>query len=138
MEEKVCSKCKEVKSILDFYKDKKNKDGLYSQCKDCAKKYSQSSKGKARNRRNNMRQYHGPNAIELFNEFFAKQEGNCPGCGRHESELKRHLDLDHDHETGEYRGLLCSVCNKRAGSSKKDLQILKNLVEYLEDFYEVK
>lgn len=39
---KFCSKCKIPKSIEEFYKDRGNKDGLYSQCKECVKQYEQS------------------------------------------------------------------------------------------------
>lgn len=38
METKKCSTCKEVKPINEFYKHKRQKDGLYSQCKYCANK----------------------------------------------------------------------------------------------------
>lgn len=34
---KKCSKCKEVKEVGSFYKDKRRPDGLCSQCKDCQK-----------------------------------------------------------------------------------------------------
>ena len=37
---KVCNKCKEHKSLSEFYKDKKNKDGFRYECKLCAKKRS--------------------------------------------------------------------------------------------------
>ncbi len=36
---KTCSKCKQVKSLDDFYKLKRAKDGLQSECKDCHKKW---------------------------------------------------------------------------------------------------
>ena len=32
---KVCTKCNELKSTLNFYKDKRGKDGYYSKCKEC-------------------------------------------------------------------------------------------------------
>jgi hypothetical protein len=35
---KICAKCKQNKSYLDFHKDTKKKDGLFYCCKDCAKK----------------------------------------------------------------------------------------------------
>jgi len=66
-----------------------------------------------------LRDY-GSNALDFWNASFVQQAGICPGCGRHQSELNRRLSLDHDHETGEYRGLLCWQCNVKAGSSKKD------------------
>ena len=38
---KVCNKCKEHKSLSEFYKDKKNKDGFRYECKLCVKKRSE-------------------------------------------------------------------------------------------------
>jgi hypothetical protein len=36
---KVCSTCKDPKTLDNFYKNKFRKDGLHSQCKKCCKKY---------------------------------------------------------------------------------------------------
>lgn len=44
MEVKQCSKCKEVKSVTEFVKDKRAKSGLASHCKTCAKKYREENK----------------------------------------------------------------------------------------------
>lgn len=38
-QKKVCSKCKQVKIITEFSKDKRSKDGLYGICKTCNKEY---------------------------------------------------------------------------------------------------
>lgn len=46
-------------------------------------------------------------------EFFKKQKGRCAICGKHQSEFKKRLALDHSHKTGQLRGLLCFYCNKR-------------------------
>ncbi len=43
---KKCSKCEEVKSFEDFYKDKTKKDGFESKCKSCAKSYYEANKDK--------------------------------------------------------------------------------------------
>lgn len=178
MQKKLCPCCKRKKSASFFWKDKSNKDGLFTYCKCCARKnhekwrksskgrkrrnestakYAKTKKGKKANAKYeksengkntriaywrsekckdaDLRGRHGPHAVELWKGFFEKQDGICFGCGEHQSELKQRLSLDHDHENGMYRGLLCKSCNLKAGSSKKDLQILKNLVRYLEDFY---
>lgn len=44
---KRCSKCKEIKPISEFCKNKNHKDGHSSSCKTCKKDYRQSEKGKA-------------------------------------------------------------------------------------------
>lgn len=48
---KRCSKCKENKSLSDFYKNYTAKDGYRSDCKACRKKYSQTEKHKASQKR---------------------------------------------------------------------------------------
>jgi len=55
-ENKICSKCKQLKSIAEFHKYKTSKDGLKSWCKDCAAKsnrewYQQSSERRKRYRK---------------------------------------------------------------------------------------
>lgn len=41
-----------------------------------------------------------------------KQGGKCAVCGKHESEFKMRLSVDHNHKTSQVRGLLCYRCNK--------------------------
>jgi hypothetical protein len=44
--------------------------------------------------------------------FFRKQNGRCAICDKHQSNFKRRLNLDHNHKSGQIRGLLCYYCNK--------------------------
>ena len=44
----------------------------------------------------------------------------------------RHLHVDHDHETGKIRGLLCHACNIVLGLVKDDPDRLRLLANYLE------
>jgi len=44
METKRCSGCRKIKSISEFSKDKKVKNKLYSQCKDCVREYYQKNR----------------------------------------------------------------------------------------------
>lgn len=75
---------------------------------------------------------HGITA-ETFSALFAEQDGRCKVCQRHQSELKRVLNVDHDHETGYIRGLLCIECNTALGLAKDSPQRLRDLAKYLED-----
>tara|TARA_B100001093_G_scaffold341204_1_gene325953 strand:+ start:68 stop:799 length:732 start_codon:yes stop_codon:yes gene_type:complete len=43
------------------------------------------------------------------------------------------LNVDHDHKTGELRGLLCSECNLAIGNLKEDIKVLKNCINYLKN-----
>lgn len=53
--------------------------------------------------------------IEKYNELFQKQNGCCALCGKHQSEFNRRLSVDHNHTTGQIRGLLCWKCNTSIG-----------------------
>jgi hypothetical protein len=52
-----------------------------------------------------------------------RQMNCCALCGKHRSKQKRDLHVDHDHETGRVRGMLCTCCNVRLGwfENRKDL-----------------
>lgn len=75
--------------------------------------------------------------IEYVQELKQAQGGCCAICGFHESELSHEafvhspLVIDHDHDTGEVRGLLCPSCNVILGHAKDNPQILLNAVSYL-------
>lgn len=49
--------------------------------------------------------------LEQKQKMFDKQQGCCLVCGRHATELKSPLCIDHCHYTGKVRGLLCYGCN---------------------------
>jgi len=53
--------------------------------------------------------------LETYNQMFESQQGACLLCNTHQSQLKTALHVDHDHESGKVRGLLCFECNKRLG-----------------------
>ena len=69
--------------------------------------------------------------LDEYNQMFAEQEGKCLICGRHQSEFKNALGVDHDHVTGEIRGLLCTHCNNALGCVNDNIDLLYKLIEYL-------
>lgn len=66
-----------------------------------------------------------------YNELFTKQSGKCAICGKHQSDLNHTLCVDHCHETGKIRGLLCHDCNVGIGRLKDSLKNLRNAIKYL-------
>ncbi len=54
----------------------------------------------------------------------------CESCGR--PEPTRALAVDHDHETGKFRGWLCSQCNTGMGKLGDNIEGLKKALAYLE------
>lgn len=69
--------------------------------------------------------------IEEYNRLFSEQEGKCAICGKHQNDLKKKLSVDHNHETGNIRGLLCINCNLSLGHAKEDIDILLKMIDYL-------
>jgi len=58
------------------------------------------------------------------------QGGKCAGCRRRQ--ISKDLATDHNHATGEVRGLLCQTCNQKIlGGAYDSLQTLLNLAYYL-------
>jgi hypothetical protein len=58
--------------------------------------------------------------------------GRCAVCGVPETELAHRLHVDHCHETGCFRGHLCSNCNRALGHFKDNKEVLKIAIQYLE------
>ena len=81
----------------------------------------------------------GINLVQYADKY-REQEGVCAICCTPEveidsrSEKPRALAVDHNHTTGQIRGLLCRGCNQGIGNFKEDLQRLKNAVAYLESY----
>lgn len=63
-----------------------------------------------------------------------EQDFTCPGCQRELIPGQMKVCVDHDHETGQNRALLCDDCNKGLGSCKDDPEILERLAAYVRRF----
>lgn len=69
---------------------------------------------------------------EWFASLSLKQKGVCAICGQFDGTGKwKKLVIDHDHNTGKIRGLLCNECNRGIGYLKDSVDILEKSVEYL-------
>lgn len=70
-------------------------------------------------------------SIEQYNTLLRKQRHRCKVCKRHESEFRIKLSVDHDHKTGEIRGLLCTYCNRYVIGRHRDPTLLASAARYL-------
>ena len=62
-----------------------------------------------------------------------KQDGKCAICGaRTPGSGKKMWSIDHDHATGEVRGLLCGTCNTGLGMFKDSADNLRAAANYLD------
>lgn len=71
-----------------------------------------------------------------YSAMVVEQHGCCAICDQHETEERlgkvRALSVDHNHETGKVRGLLCIACNKMIGIAKENEDILISAIKYLQ------
>lgn len=63
-------------------------------------------------------------SVERYRELLAKQNNRCAVCGNEQDQLasdgRRYaLHVDHDHVTGQIRGLVCRRCNYLIGWMEK-------------------
>lgn len=145
---KHCKKCNETKSVDDFHRDKTATDGRTSYCKECqkaksranykanperAKEYERNRRqdDPDRDRRQNYRRKYGI-TLEQYNVMLEAQNGVCAVCQQPERRAETsNLAVDHCHETGEVRGLLCSNCNRALGLLADDPKRITALADYL-------
>ena len=66
-----------------------------------------------------------------YDAMLAGQSGVCAVC-QEECVSGNRLAVDHDHDSGFVRGLLCSQCNHSAGKMKDSPQLLRKLADYIE------
>ena len=98
------------------------------------KKYNQEHRKKARLqwRKKVCEEKYGI-SFEEYSEMLSAQNGCCAICGKHESKLKKSLCIDHDHNTGTVRGLLCTNCNRAISFFEDNIEIIKKAVEYFRE-----
>ena len=69
--------------------------------------------------------------VEEYERMFIDQENQCHLCDRPFDETAPYVD--HDHETGKVRKLLCRNCNTILGVVKENTDTLLKMIAYIED-----
>ena len=130
---KYCPSCKETKSLFLFWKNQ------YC-CIDCSKlkqKTSWNSRSPKKRLEQHLKFKYGVSP-ETFLKAWNDQEGKCAICKDSLPDLmtyenrRRGYAIDHNHDTGEFRGILCTECNTLLGMASDSPAILREAVKYLE------
>jgi hypothetical protein len=158
---KRCKKCGATKPLDDFYREKSGRDGYRPECKACnlaarkawyernaereiarVKQWQQANQDRVNKtrriyraaNRDRMREGHLKRrfglTLESYAELLEAQGVGCAICGR-QARAGSSLHVDHDHETGEVRGLLCFSCNASIGKMADDPERLVRAADYL-------
>ena len=119
MEIKTCSQCNITKSILEFSPNSGAKHRR-SKCRACDRILL--------------------NQRKKFKHLTPPKNHVCPICKRDETTCKGKGGqksgtwcLDHNHNTGEFRGWLCHDCNRGLGNFKDNTTMLESALEYLKN-----
>ena len=150
-ETKLCLRCGRTKNTSDFCQHKNRHDGLQVYCKACEKTYRQSYYLKNRERIiERTTQYHLAHpeqkikaskshafrkkyniTIDQRDAQFEKQGRRCAICKTADCDSSRDWHTDHNHQNGEFRGILCWRCNSALGFVKENPNTLMNMILYL-------
>ena len=123
-----CRACGQTKAAADFWAGR-------TYCKVCcrpeavaARKLASARKTRRRttSRDGYVRRTYGLEPADV-KAILVQQGGVCPICWR------RPKDIDHDHKTGEIRGIPCGTCNRRLlTAARNDPAVLRRAADYLE------
>ncbi|MER7734998.1 endonuclease VII domain-containing protein [Streptomyces erythrochromogenes] len=114
---KQCRSCGEVKPHSEWHKNATAPDGLATCCKPCKA---------ARGRAGHLKRSYGMTEAQR-DEMVAAQNGVCVIC---QEGLAEHVD--HDHQTGKVRGVLCFSCNAALGQFKDRPDVMRRAAAYVE------
>lgn len=151
--QKQCRRCDVWRETTEFRKAPQNKDKLQSYCKYCQnilkedwrqrnmghyiayakqayKDHPRRSKGRSLQK---FFKCDWQTALKKYEEMLVNQNQRCAICKVHNSEIT--LTVDHCHNTGKVRGLLCHSCNLCLGRMKESIESFKAAIKYLENSY---
>ncbi len=147
---KHCPRCQQTFPLAAFSKSKRNVSGYQSYCKACmyerlkewsalpgkkahlaARLREQRAKDPERFRDYDLRSTRGV-PPGTYQRMYEEQQGKCAICQTSKLQAgKYRLHLDHCHETGIIRGLLCHNCNVGIGNLRHDEKIIRAAIDYL-------
>lgn len=106
-------------------------DGRKSTARFCSTSCKVRSTQPARARRYQLRVKYGIGDAD-FDALLVAQNGGCAICRTEKPRGRgQRFHVDHDHATGEVRGILCSECNTGLGKFRDDPELVRRALEYL-------
>lgn len=136
---KRCGYCKTAKPLSEFHRNRANRDGYAGRCKPCRMDtqdyYGRDGQaGKVNyDRAHHLFATYGLSVRE-YEALLAAQGGRCAICRTDEPTPTRGRAawrVDHDHSTGQVRGLLCNNCNSGLGMLGDSPERLSSALAYL-------
>jgi hypothetical protein len=131
---KVCCQCDKKKPQTEFYKLQASKSGLSSACKKCLTAKAKEVYIPGQHRDISLRHRFGIDSNQ-YESMLKIQGGKCAICGADNPRRvnQKYFHVDHNHVTGEIRGLLCHHCNAGIGFLDDDPERLEAATKYLRE-----
>ena len=140
---KPCTKCNVVHPLPMFYRatnkiSRNPLSGYKSHCKECVKdqrnKYYTTDAGFKYQIEKSWRDKGMEFTVEEYDKLLKEQNGGCAICGKNRNANGTRLCVDHNHDTGAIRGLLCHDCNTSIGKFNDDIEMLQKAIKYLQRY----
>lgn len=129
---KHCASCDRTLQVTAFNADRSTNRGLAAYCRECNKR---KSKRRYAEHTERHKELHLKNEFGIsfadYNRLLEEQSGGCAICGKTPAEEGRRLSVDHSHDSGLVRGLLCSKHNFGIGQFDDDPVLLAKAIDYL-------
>lgn len=125
---KVCTRCREAKPLGEYHRHPQGAHGRQPRCKDCARDGRGAYYTPEKRRARHLQRTYGL-SVEQYAELARQQGMACAIC---EQVPDRALAVDHCHDTGRVRGLLCTPCNSALGRFGDDAERLQRAIRYLQ------
>lgn len=155
-----CARCKIIKPLADFpVRTTKGKARYWSYCISCSNSYQRDQRASDPDANEKARAYYRENAerkrelarncrtpektksgalrkygitLSEYLTLLENQHGVCAVCKRPPRGRRKFLAVDHNHKTGDIRGLLCITCNVGLGALGDSTELLYAALAYLE------
>lgn len=152
---KPCSRCGETKALDEFHVHSQGLGGRQSRCKACTnierrdfralhpERHKELDKARYPDRKRQMRDRFLRKtydiSIEDYEWMVDQQDGLCAIClkepvGEYNLSI---LHVDHDHQIGFNRSLLCQRCNLAIGQFDEDIEVMQRAINYIRFYREI-
>jgi hypothetical protein len=130
---KYCKGCDATKLIDEFYLRNKTSMVRHSTCKECDKRRVSATPSIVK-REQALKRMYGITQQD-YDKMLLEQNNQCAICGTTEPKgrhTSNYFVVDHCHNSGKVRKLLCHHCNTSLGLVGDNISTLEEMIKYLQ------
>lgn len=124
--------CTDCGVVIDKTNEVRSGRGVKSRCRTCHNIWRRETRDPQVTRNQQYKTRYGI-TLDDYDSMYAEQGGVCAICGTDSPGSRfNHFHVDHDHDTGKVRQLLCEACNTGLGKFRDNPLLLRLAASYLE------